>query len=263
MPVGAVRRRSTRRRRPIAGRRVPGDPQDGAAGLRRQGPAHRRPTRPAMRAAWRLLAVGAVRARAGARARDRAERGRGPHGRRAASPPSRSPRTLTSTGSSTSPSCRPRVGRTTADRAIGLAMAIADALDYVGRARCRDVRGRRRPGASTSWRRGRTTAATGHSTRPQTSQFAQQIRAVCGVGVGRHLDDLSRRRRWPTCSAICGRPASPTGSGALELPGVALHLYGKAGARPGRKMGHLTAWADRRTEAAVVARQTRQLLSRD
>ena len=51
---------------------------------------------------------------------------------------------------------------------------------------------------------------------------------------------------------------------ALELPGVALHLYGKAGARPGRKMGHLTAWADRRTEAATVARrQTRQLLSRD
>ena len=29
--------------------------------------------------------------------------------------------------------------------------------------------------------------------------------------------------------------------GALEVPGTRLHLYGKAGARVGRKMGHLSA----------------------
>ncbi len=36
---------------------------------------------------------------------------------------------------------------------------------------------------------------------------------------------------------------------ALSLPGVRLHLYGKAEPRPGRKMGHLTALADTADEA--------------
>jgi len=26
----------------------------------------------------------------------------------------------------------------------------------------------------------------------------------------------------------------------LEMPGASVHLYGKAGVRPGRKMGHVT-----------------------
>ena len=32
----------------------------------------------------------------------------------------------------------------------------------------------------------------------------------------------------------------PNWAGALQLPEVKLHLYGKATARPGRKMGHVT-----------------------
>jgi 5-(carboxyamino)imidazole ribonucleotide synthase len=32
----------------------------------------------------------------------------------------------------------------------------------------------------------------------------------------------------------------PDWSRALAVPGVRLHLYGKASARPGRKMGHLS-----------------------
>ena len=35
----------------------------------------------------------------------------------------------------------------------------------------------------------------------------------------------------------------------LAVPGVHLHLYGKEEARPGRKMGHLTAVADTVDEA--------------
>ncbi len=42
----------------------------------------------------------------------------------------------------------------------------------------------------------------------------------------------------------CGSPAAPkrrrAGQQVLALPGAHLHLYGKLGPRPGRKMGHLT-----------------------
>jgi len=45
---------------------------------------------------------------------------------------------------------------------------------------------------------------------------------------------------------------SPPWAEVLALPGTHLHLYGKAGARPGRKMGHLTCTAP----TAVAARET-------
>jgi 5-(carboxyamino)imidazole ribonucleotide synthase len=41
----------------------------------------------------------------------------------------------------------------------------------------------------------------------------------------------------------------PRWAEALRIPGVRLHLYGKSQARPGRKMGHLTAVADTAEEA--------------
>jgi 5-(carboxyamino)imidazole ribonucleotide synthase len=47
----------------------------------------------------------------------------------------------------------------------------------------------------------------------------------------------------------------PDWAGVLALPGVHLHLYGKADARPGRKMGHLTVTAATSDEASAVARE--------
>ena len=44
------------------------------------------------------------------------------------------------------------------------------------------------------------------------------------------------------------------------MPGVFLHLYGKADARPGRKMGHLTAIGATPAEAAQRARAARESL---
>jgi 5-(carboxyamino)imidazole ribonucleotide synthase len=41
----------------------------------------------------------------------------------------------------------------------------------------------------------------------------------------------------------------------LELPGVHLHLYGKAEPRRGRKMGHLTVTAAEPAQARSVARE--------
>ena len=87
----------------------------------------------------------------------------------------------------------------------------------------------------------------------ETSQFEQQVRAVCGLPLG------STRLRSPAAMANllgdCWAPAAdgshrdPDWAAALEVPGVWLHLYGKREARPGRKMGHLTALATTVEEA--------------
>ncbi|MES3013596.1 MAG: 5-(carboxyamino)imidazole ribonucleotide synthase, partial [Pseudomonadota bacterium] len=56
------------------------------------------------------------------------------------------------------------------------------------------------------------------------------------------------------------REAGPDWAAVLALPGVHLHLYGKAEARPGRKMGHLTVTADSSAQADRVAREAAALL---
>jgi 5-(carboxyamino)imidazole ribonucleotide synthase len=52
----------------------------------------------------------------------------------------------------------------------------------------------------------------------------------------------------------------PDWAAALREPNVKLHLYGKAEARPGRKMGHLTATANTAAEAVDKVRGSRNAL---
>ena len=89
-----------------------------------------------------------------------------------------------------------------------------------------------------------------------TSQFEQQVRAICGLPPG------SVERLRPAAMAnLLGelwREGQPDWEAALLLPAVQLHLYGKTEPRPGRKMGHLTALADtveRATQMALAARK--------
>ena len=56
-----------------------------------------------------------------------------------------------------------------------------------------------------------------------------------------------------------GEPAWDRG---LQSSRSALHLYGKQAARPGRKMGHLTAWGRDWQQAVVLVRSARESLSR-
>ena len=81
-------------------------------------------------------------------------------------------------------------------------------------------------------------------------QFQQQVRAICGLPLG------SSAQHAPAAMAnLLGdvwQNGTPAWEKALEIPGVSLHLYGKAEPRPGRKMGHLTAIAAT-TEAAIKA----------
>ena len=86
-----------------------------------------------------------------------------------------------------------------------------------------------------------------------TSQFEQQVRAVCGLPLG----STAQVRPAAMINLLGDVWASgePRWAEVLAMPGVALHLYGKAEPRAGRKMGHLTVVAD--TAADAVARVTR------
>ena len=53
---------------------------------------------------------------------------------------------------------------------------------------------------------------------------------------------------------------TPNWAAALDIPNVHLHLYGKIEPRLRRKMGHLTALAPSRDEAAALVRMARESL---
>ena len=51
------------------------------------------------------------------------------------------------------------------------------------------------------------------------------------------------------------------GAAAAAVPGVKIHLYGKAAPKPGRKMGHLTAFGATVEQAAATVRAARAALT--
>jgi len=93
-----------------------------------------------------------------------------------------------------------------------------------------------------------------------TSQFEQQLRAVCGLPLG------STRQHSPAAMAnLLGdlwRDGEPDWAAACANDETKLHLYGKAEARPGRKMGHLTCLAPTPAQAAQTAVAARKTLLR-
>ena len=68
----------------------------------------------------------------------------------------------------------------------------------------------------------------------ETSQFAQHVRAVCGLPFG-----STARRGGAAMKNLIGRDVERWPALAAD-PSAHLHLYGKAESRPGRKMGHVT-----------------------
>jgi hypothetical protein len=80
-----------------------------------------------------------------------------------------------------------------------------------------------------------------------TSQFEQQLRAVCGLPLG--STELLRPAAMANLLGDLWSGGEPDWAAACAFPDVKLHLYGKSHARPGRKMGHLTALAERTATA--------------
>jgi 5-(carboxyamino)imidazole ribonucleotide synthase len=80
-----------------------------------------------------------------------------------------------------------------------------------------------------------------------TSQFEQQLRAITGLALG--STELLRPAAMANLLGDLWQTGEPDWAAACRHPDVKLHLYGKADARPGRKMGHLTALAKTPEEA--------------
>lgn len=93
-----------------------------------------------------------------------------------------------------------------------------------------------------------------------TSQFEQQLRAICGFGLG--STELLRPAAMANLLGDIWQAGEPDWEAVSRLPGVKLHLYGKEQPRPGRKMGHLTALAETAEIAVERVRHARRVLSR-
>ncbi len=93
-----------------------------------------------------------------------------------------------------------------------------------------------------------------------TSQFEQQLRAVCGLPLGDTT--IAQPAAMANLLGDVWAGGEPNWAAALAVPGVALHLYGKREPRPGRKMGHLTAVAPTLEQAGARALAARDQLLR-
>jgi 5-(carboxyamino)imidazole ribonucleotide synthase len=93
-----------------------------------------------------------------------------------------------------------------------------------------------------------------------TDQFEQQLRALCGLPLARPW--LLSPVAMINLLGDLWADGEPRWEEALSRPGVRLHLYGKAEARPGRKMGHLNCLATDSDRALATALETRDALRR-
>ncbi|MFN7928728.1 MAG: 5-(carboxyamino)imidazole ribonucleotide synthase [Blastocatellia bacterium] len=92
-----------------------------------------------------------------------------------------------------------------------------------------------------------------------TSQFEQQLRAVCGLPLG--ATELLRPAAMANLLGDLWQAGEPNWAAACAFPNVKVHLYGKLEPRKGRKMGHLTALAETPENAAALVQQARAALT--
>jgi 5-(carboxyamino)imidazole ribonucleotide synthase len=126
--------------------------------------------------------------------------------------------------------------------AEGIAVALAESLDYVG---VLAVELFEVDGALLANEMAPRVHNSGHWTieGAATSQFEQHLRAVCGWPLG-----STEYRPTAVVNLIGSVPDVGT---VLAVPGAHLHLYGKA-PRPARKLGHVTVPAYRLSELTRV-----------
>lgn len=93
-----------------------------------------------------------------------------------------------------------------------------------------------------------------------TSQFEQQVRALCGMPLGDPR--LLRPAAMVNLLGDLWAGGEPRWETILRDPRARLHLYGKREARPGRKMGHYTCLAESVEQARAAALKIKRVLSR-
>jgi 5-(carboxyamino)imidazole ribonucleotide synthase len=99
-----------------------------------------------------------------------------------------------------------------------------------------------------------------------TSQFEQQVRAICGLPLG-SVELLSPvvmvnilGDAWGLSAGSSQPPVEPDWAALLAEPNVRLHLYGKSEPRAGRKMGHFTVTGPTADAALALARRSQAQL---
>lgn len=94
-----------------------------------------------------------------------------------------------------------------------------------------------------------------------TDQFEQHLRAILGLPLGA-TDQLSPAAMINLLGAPGhrGRPLIKGLAAALAIPGVGVHIYGKAATSPFRKMGHVTVLDQDIGNARRKAEQVRELI---
>ncbi len=146
------------------------------------------------------------------------------------------------------------------DQAIDIARSVAETLDYVGTL-CVELF-LTRDGSVLINELAPRPHNSGHLTFDAcvTSQFEQQLRAVCGLPLG--STEFYRPTAMANLLGDVWKNGEPNWANALAHPNVKIHLYGKAEPRSGRKMGHITVMADSAREASELVRNARSALSK-
>jgi 5-(carboxyamino)imidazole ribonucleotide synthase len=95
------------------------------------------------------------------------------------------------------------------------------------------------------------------------SQFELQVRTLCGLPLAQPIQLAPcvmlnlMGELWLDAD---GKERAPDWASVLALPGLSLHLYGKAGARAGRKMGHITITGQSAEMAGSMAQEAAHML---
>jgi 5-(carboxyamino)imidazole ribonucleotide synthase len=94
-----------------------------------------------------------------------------------------------------------------------------------------------------------------------TDQFEQHLRAILGLPLGSsELLSPAAMINLLGAPGHTGRPVIKGMAAALAIPGVCVHIYGKAASKPYRKMGHVTVLDRDIAEARRKAERVRELL---
>jgi 5-(carboxyamino)imidazole ribonucleotide synthase len=95
-----------------------------------------------------------------------------------------------------------------------------------------------------------------------TDQFEQHLRAITGLPLGAtELLAPAAMINLLGAPGYRGRPVIQGLRAALAIPGVSVHLYGKAETRPYRKMGHVTVLDADIEQARAKAERVRDLMA--
>lgn len=146
-----------------------------------------------------------------------------------------------------------------ARKARELARAVAEALDYVG-VMCVEFFVTRSGEVLVNEIAPRP-HNSGHLTieAARTSQFEQQARAICGVALGDTT--MPHPAAMANLLGDLWSRGEPDWERAKVDKSVKFHLYGKIEAKPGRKMGHITALDESVEGAAQKVLQARRRLT--